>query len=44
MYTSYAGNYSLGYYDDILELYSKFKAFTRLLKMRRNLKNKYAVV
>jgi hypothetical protein len=35
MYTTYAGNYSLEYYNSAVELQSKIKALLRLFRLKR---------
>ena len=44
MYTTYPGNYSLEYYKSITELTVKIKALIRLFKLKRTVKNRYAVI
>jgi hypothetical protein len=43
MYTTYPGNYSLEYYNSLTNLSFKVKALIRLFKMKRIVKNKYAL-
>ncbi|MCW3081977.1 MAG: hypothetical protein JWR87_3407 [Segetibacter sp.] len=38
MYTTYAGNYSLEYYNSLTELSFKVKALIRLFKIKRTVK------
>lgn len=43
MYTTYAGNYSLEYYNSVTELSFKMAALIRLFKIKRIIKSKYSM-